>query len=303
MKNSDPIKTWHDDEKDWWDRHGAYMTYQWTLTPSLNKIIRSQWTNDFIDFIYCEKGTLLDMGCGGGWLSLNFARKGMVVLGLDISDEQIKMANNLRENAGLENLNFECTNLIGWDYKKYLGTFDRVFVNAFLHHLPSAEIEVIFKTISYVLKKGGRCYLYEPLTTHEKKVSRSMTVVDSLVGMMARFLIGKIPDRWNLWSTRHKEALMRGYIMQSPHEAPVQIELIKRILPDSLSIIEIRGWHLYSLGFSMQIMSLKASVRGIFTQIARLFYWVDYIVLSHFKWEAFAKEDRFILCSIKLVKT
>jgi len=302
MDDKAQIKVWHDDEKAWWDRHGEYMTYQWTLTPSLNKIIRSQWTKDFTDFLCCEKGTLLDLGCGGGWLSLTFAGKGMVVLGLDISDEQIKLANSLSNKAGLENLKFICTDIIGWDYAEYRETFDSIFVNAFLHHLSPVEVEMIFKMIDYVLKKNGKCYLYEPLTTNNNKVSRLIMVIDSVIELIIGFLIGTIPDHLKLRSFRHQKALMKGYVMQSPHEAPVNIDLIKQILPDSLSIMETKGWHLYSIGFGMQIMSLKESVQGLFTHIARLLYRVDHIVLTYFKWEAFAKKDRFILCSIKLVK-
>jgi 2-polyprenyl-3-methyl-5-hydroxy-6-metoxy-1,4-benzoquinol methylase len=294
--------TWHIDEKVWWDKHGGYMTYQWTLTPLLNKIVRSEWTKDFTEFLYREKGTLLDMGCGGGWLSRSFARKGMIVLGLDISAEQIKMANNLRNKERLKNLDFQCTNLIGWNCTGYREHFDSIFVNAFLHHLPPTEIEAIFKTIGYVLKKGGKCYFYEPLTIKRKKVSPLITLMDSLIGLITGFLIDKILDYLNLRSSRHKEAIRKGYSMRSPHEAPIQIDLIKRILPDTLSLIEIKGWHLYSLGFSMRIMSLKESARGLFTQIARLLYRVDHFVLSHFKWETFTQKDRFILCSIKLVK-
>ena len=303
MNNSDQIKAWHDDENAWWDMYGEYMTYQWTLTPSLNKIIRSQWIKDFTDFLFCEKGILLDMGCGGGWLSLKFARQGMVVLGLDISNEQIKLANNLKNDSGLENLDFECADLVGWDCTEYRDKFDSIFVNAFLHHLPPCEIEMIFKKINYVLKKDGKCYFYEPLTAQVKKRFRLIKFIDSFIGLMVGFLVIKIPNYCKLWSTRYRDELRKGYNMQSPHEAPVQIELIKKFLPDSLSLVEIRGWHLHSLGYCMQIMSLKESARGLFTQIARLVYRVDHILLSHFKWETFARADRFILCSIKLVKT
>lgn len=296
------MKAWHDEENAWWDMYGEYMTYQWTLTPELNKIIRSQWIKDFTDFLFCKKGILLDMGCGGGWLSLKFARQGMVVLGLDISNEQIKLANNLKNDSGIENLNFECADLVGWDCTEYRNKFDSIFVNAFLHHLPPCEIEMIFKKISYVLKKDGKCYFYEPLTAQVKKRVRLIKFIDSFIGLMVGFLVAKIPNYCNLWSTRYRDELRKGYNMQSPHEAPVQIELIKKLLPDSLSLGEIRGWHLYSLGYCMQIMSMKESVRGLFTQIARLVYKVDHILLSHFKWESFARTDRFILCSIKLVK-
>ena len=33
------VDKWHKDEKEWWDKYGNYMTYQWKLNPSLNKIL------------------------------------------------------------------------------------------------------------------------------------------------------------------------------------------------------------------------------------------------------------------------
>ena len=302
MDDSNQIKAWHDDEKAWWDKYGEYMTYQWTLTPALNKIIRSQWTRDFNEFLFCEKGMLLDVGCGGGWLSLNFAKKGMVVLGLDISDDQIKRANQLKNDSELKNLNFECADLVGWDCTEYRDKFDSIFVNAFLHHLPSSEIGIIFQKIGYVLKKGGKCYFYEPLMTQVKKGGFFIKLIDSFIGLMAGVLIGKIPHCFGLWNARYQEELKKGYIMQSPHEAPVQIESIKKLLPDSLTMVEIRGQHLYSLGFAMQTMSLKKSLQGIYTCLTWFFYRMDELLLNLFGWESFSQPGRFILCSIKLEK-
>jgi len=296
------IKIWHRDEEQWWDTYGEYMTYQWTLTPALNKIIRSEWMKDFTEFLFCEKGMLLDVGCGSGWLSLNFARKGMAVLGIDISNEQIKMANHLRQDSGLQNVNFECADLVNWDCAQYREKFDSIYVNAFLHHLPPDEIEMIFNKINYVLKKGGRCYFYEPLATQVKKKFNFIKFMDSFIGLMAGFLVDKVPNYCNFWSARHQEELRKGYVMQSPHEAPVPIELIKRLLPYSLKLVEIRGWHLYSLGFCMQIMSLRESLHGIYTGLAGLFYRMDKILLNSLGWESFSQPGRFILCSIKLEK-
>jgi hypothetical protein len=90
--------------------------------------------------------------------------------------------------------------------------------------------------------------------------------------------------------------------MQSPREAPVDVAWLKKSLPRSLTVNEIKGWHLYSLGFAMQIMSLKKSLHGIYTWLARLFYRTDEILLNWLNWESFSQPGRFILCSIKLEK-
>jgi 2-polyprenyl-3-methyl-5-hydroxy-6-metoxy-1,4-benzoquinol methylase len=293
---------WHDDERVWWDTYGNYMNYQWALMPALNKIVRTHWQREFTEFLYCRKGTLLDMGCGSGWLSLYFAKKGMTVLGIDLSDEQVRIANLKKERSGLDNLEFESCNLVYWDCTDYKNKFDSVFVNAFLHHLPADEIKTILKNIAYILRKGGRCYLYEPLASQSKKKSIFAKSTDFAIEHLLAILINKIPKFFNFWSTRYKDELSKGYTMKSPHEAPVDVEWIKKSLPEPLSVANIKAWHLYSLGFAMQIMSLNPPIQSKYIQFARLIYGIDRLLLNMIDWTNFANPGKFILCSVKIEK-
>lgn len=302
MNSGIAFHQWRDDEKQWWDKYGHYMTYQWTLTPLLNQIIRTRWTEDFTNYLFKDKGTLLDMGCGGGWLSLNFGEKGMTVLGVDVSSEQIAHANQLKNESRLENVSFQCSDLIGWECGEYEAYFDSVFVNAFLHHLPPDEIGAIFKNINFVLKKGGRCYLYEPLTTSMEKAPFIPRATNKLIERFMGLCLGTFPKTFDLWSDEYKEQIERGYSMKSPHEGPIQWTALENCLPASVSVSETRGWHLYSLGWAMQVMSLKRSFISIYTLAARMLYSIDRLLLSMFDWRSFADRGRFVLCGIKLVK-
>ena len=67
------VDKWHKDEKEWWDKYGNYMTYQWKLTQSLNKILRTELEEDYRNFLFNSDEILLDIGCGSGWLALSFA--------------------------------------------------------------------------------------------------------------------------------------------------------------------------------------------------------------------------------------
>jgi SAM-dependent methyltransferase len=49
---------------------------------------------------------LLDLGCGTGWTSLFFGRRGYDVVGADIAPDMIEHANRLRDHASLDNLRF-----------------------------------------------------------------------------------------------------------------------------------------------------------------------------------------------------
>jgi hypothetical protein len=171
-----------------------------------------------------------------------------------------------------------------------------------LNHLPQEEISIIFKHIDFILKKGGRCYLYEPLTSMDKNKSFFAGIINTFIERLVGLFAGRIPKIFDLWSDQYKKQLRNGYTMRSPHEGPMELSQISNILPSSMSIAEIRGWHLHSIGLAMQVMSLKDSVRGIYTNIARVFYLVDRVLLSIFDWQSFAYQDRFVLCGIKLIK-
>lgn len=294
------LEKWHEDERVWWNKYGHYMTYQWTLTPALNKILRTELERDYTEFLLDPNGSLLDLGCGGGWLSLHFAEKGMRVHGVDLSQEQINDANMLKSSRGLNNVEFECCDLIQWDSEKYKAKFDSVFVNAFLHHLPEIELEILFNKISNVLKPGGKVYMYEPLCSSSGERNVFARSFDFFYKALMYVLLNVLPKNLGLYNEQYRTNVENGYQMCSPHERPVDIEVLKRCCADSFEILDIKGQHLFSMGFAMQAMGLKDAARKIYTPIAALSYWLDKILFRIFKWSDFSQPQRFILCSIKL---
>lgn len=100
---------------------------------------------------------VLDVGCGTGVYSLDIAKQGGVVTGIDLSPEAIDFAN---EWAAKEKLSFK--GIVG-DAEKLPskeGTFDLVFFGAVLHHFPNCTQAII--EAKRVLKKRGRLVLVEP---------------------------------------------------------------------------------------------------------------------------------------------
>lgn len=292
---------WHQDEKIWWNMYGDYMTYQWQLTPHLHQAIRVPLEKEYEEYLLQPGGKLLDLGCGSGWLSFHFAEQGMSVLGIDLSREQINSANELKAKKGVGNVEFECADFMDWNSGHYEGGFDSVFVSAFMHHLPEVELELIVRKIASVVKPGGRVFMYEPLTAAR---SRSLLVklIDRLCFAALLLLLDKLPKWLDLISDRHKKELARGYTMTSPHERPVDVGLLKTFCGSDFEIAEIKGRHLHSVGFAMQVTALKENVRWFYESLGRFWYGVDRLLFRMFGWEAFSLPGRFILCSIKLTR-
>jgi ubiquinone/menaquinone biosynthesis C-methylase UbiE len=106
---------------------------------------------------------LLDVGCGTGWTSAFYARRGYTVVGVDISPDMIHHARMMKEREGLDNLEF----VVG-DYEDlaFAGEFDcAVFYDA-LHHALDEEAAV---GMAYrALKPGGTCVTSEPGKGHAR---------------------------------------------------------------------------------------------------------------------------------------
>jgi SAM-dependent methyltransferase len=105
---------------------------------------------------------LLDLGCGLGWTSRFFARRGYAVTGVDIAPDMIQGAERLRLAEGItSNLRFE---VMDYESCPFVETFDAAVFFDSLHH---SEDEVLaLKAVHRALAPGGICLTSEPGVGH-----------------------------------------------------------------------------------------------------------------------------------------
>ncbi len=97
--------------------------------------------------------TVLDLGCGAGWLARRICKKGFSVYAIDSSPKWISICKS--QNKRFKNIKFitaDADNLSIFKSKK----FDIVIANmVFLSVSSRRKLEKIFSEISRVIKKGG----------------------------------------------------------------------------------------------------------------------------------------------------
>ncbi len=106
---------------------------------------------------------LLDLGCGSGWTSCFFARRGYHVTGQDIAPDMIAQARIQRDRQGLSNLDFRVGDYESLDF---FAEFDAAVFFDSLHH--SLSEESALRAVYRALKPGGICITSEPGIGHAR---------------------------------------------------------------------------------------------------------------------------------------
>ncbi|HLG65945.1 MAG TPA: class I SAM-dependent methyltransferase [Ktedonosporobacter sp.] len=136
-------------------REGAERWSQWHMLPIIEL--------SALDTYHFVKATLprphlkiLEIGCGNGYLSLELARDGHDVTGLDTSQEILTVAERTRHahplTSGFGTLTYVCADIQDWHAPE--GCMDVVIVNRALHHLP--HLPATLSKIKRLLRKDGQ---------------------------------------------------------------------------------------------------------------------------------------------------
>jgi cyclopropane-fatty-acyl-phospholipid synthase len=108
--------------------------------------------------LYLQPGQrVLDIGCGWGGMALYLHRvAGVDVLGITLSEEQLKVARRRAEEAGVaDHVKFELI-----DYRHLEGRFDRIVSVGMFEHVGVAHYDEFFAKCRDLLKPGGVMLLH-----------------------------------------------------------------------------------------------------------------------------------------------
>ncbi|MCI4589190.1 class I SAM-dependent methyltransferase [Sphingobium sp. BYY-5] len=105
---------------------------------------------------------ILDLGCGGGWTSVFYARHGYEVVGQDIAPDMVALAqDNARLNDMEHRTHFLCSD---YEHLDLDGQFDAAIFFDSLHHAEDEALAI--RSAWRALKPGGLLITHEPGEGH-----------------------------------------------------------------------------------------------------------------------------------------
>ena len=107
----------------------------------------------FADFASWRGKRVLEIGCGIGTDTMNFARAGADVTAVDLSDKSLELARKRADVLGLSNVEFVNANVEELDQTLPPQTYDLVYSFGVLHHTPRPEVAL--KQLRRFLTPGG----------------------------------------------------------------------------------------------------------------------------------------------------
>jgi len=202
--------------KEWFRRESRFYHI-------LVDIPSSRFRDKVVDFVNAEDGSrILDAATGTGGQAFAFAKKGYDVVGIDLSEEMVKVANRLNE---YESLRFEVADAADMPFED--NYFDVSCISLGLHDMPSAIREKAVEEMVRVTKPKGsivivdyalpknriaRCLIYHIVKSHETKYYPEFIKSD-LEALLRKSGIEIKDERTVLGAGRILKGMKKGRIM------------------------------------------------------------------------------------------
>lgn len=145
--------------------------------PEFAKIQWMPRINFIIDQVKKTGGQVLEVGCGCGMLSLEMARNGLHVVGVDVSPKSIEVANQFKaenqESEGFGSLKYHCADIADFGFDS--DAFDSIVFFRSLHHFP--DLQATLAKVHQASKKGANLLISEPVRANFSEKSAQFCAV------------------------------------------------------------------------------------------------------------------------------
>lgn len=146
--------------------YSSFARYYDSLTRNVDYAGHAEYLCSILEHLKHKAGLTLDLACGTGSLTLELAKRGVDVYGLDASPEMLSVAQQKAMRAGL-NILFVCQKMQQMDL---YGTVDTAvcMLDSVNHITSSKDLQESFKRISLFLNSGGY-FIFDANTVYKHR--------------------------------------------------------------------------------------------------------------------------------------
>lgn len=260
----------NDQEMAWWQEFSdVEEQFCWAHTPSIQRLVRGHYVRRIAQGIPPE-GTVLEFGCGTGWLALLLAENGArQVFGVDFSSTQIQVAKQRCAERGLSGrTTFHLIGASLAELSRKVPGIDVLVIHGVLHHLTNREIRgVVGEFCQYLAAPRATVFVLEPVVYEDLP----NTLVRRFVGWLIDKLIHLPLSGQSLGirkcNAREKEARERlnrrsvGAAPRgpSPKEHPFVPGELEALLSPYLDVVESKAVLSFSFHAAKNVLLMRLS--------------------------------------------
>ncbi len=141
------------------EKYVEYFGDDWEFIDEINSFIQSTPSN----------GAVLDLGCGGGYITNYLANNGLIPVGIDFSEKMIKIA-----KEKYPHLKFLNMDLMDINNSFDENSIDGLIAIYTLYFIPRDNLDFVLSSLSRILKDGGKMLLVTQCGIGEQFVDESL---------------------------------------------------------------------------------------------------------------------------------
>lgn len=164
----DPRKQLLAQEAEFWDLQEDLIgtlyarPHDWRLVPDLAETIIKPRLDTVVRLVEGHRSSirsLIDIGCGNGWVCHAMAKRGIHSIGIDVSPKKVAAAKRMAAEQGVaDRCEFHAVDAVNWRPKERV---DLLTSHGSLHHFPAFH-EALGTMVENMLKPDGLMLFVEP---------------------------------------------------------------------------------------------------------------------------------------------
>jgi len=177
------------------------------------------------DLELTKEAVVLDMGCGSGGLTIEFAKYYKKVYAIDVSPGMISLCKKKAVENSLNNIEAECAGFLTYNHTG--AKLDGVISTVALHHLPDFWKLIALRRINNLLKPNGKFFLIDvvfsfPLDNHIEAVDNWLLNMEKIAGKkMKEESVIHVRDEYSTW-----DWIMSGMLKSAGFEIQIKDSFI-----------------------------------------------------------------------------